>query len=177
MTSSSPNIRTCQIIATALMMGVTIFGVIALSAHLGKAVAVEEAKEQDSGNDQVEQPQTIPVLLFVTFCFTGGVLIGRFVILGVLDRQVLNEFNRERDTPLRTEDCLGKYQNRLIISLALLEGPAFFALITFMSQSRWEAFCLAVFLLLMMAINFPTETKFNHWVETARLNSRTTRGE
>jgi hypothetical protein len=65
---------------------------------------------------------------------------------------------------LRPEDVLGAYQTRLIVSLALLEGVAFFCLVAFMVEHRWESFGIAMALLLMMAANFPTENKFRNWV-------------
>lgn len=161
------------------MMGVVMFGVITIAMRLSnEGLGPAEIREaQNEENNQVEQKQSLPGLFLVLICFTGGALIGRFVVLGVLDRQLENEFSQDRESPLRTGDFLGRYQTRLIVSLALLEGTAFFALIVFMIEGRWEAFGLAGLLLMIMGMNFPTETKFNHWVETARLNARTTIGD
>ncbi|HUG19923.1 MAG TPA: hypothetical protein VMM56_13150, partial [Planctomycetaceae bacterium] len=87
MTQQAPSIRTCQIIAGALMMGVVMFGAITIAMRLSnEGLGPAEIREaQNEENNQVEQKQSLPGLFFVLICFTGGALIGRFVVLGVLD--------------------------------------------------------------------------------------------
>jgi hypothetical protein len=181
MSNQSPvpqgNILVCQIIAAALMMGVVGFGGVVFVLHALQESPAEAQDVADPPREDAPPEESLPILLLVLLVLTGGCLIGRFVILGTFDRQLISDLSMDRDPPLRTEDCLGRYQTRLIISLAMLEGCAFFALIVFMVEGRWEAIGLAGFLLLIMALNFPTESKFVQWVETARISSGNPRGE
>lgn len=177
MTSPSPNIRVCQIVAFALMGGVVMFGGVTLAMRLSNEPPgeVEEAEESDELPEGKQEAMS--VLMMVALVFSGVALLGRTIVLGGLDRDLARDLGDENEPPIKLDDCIGRYQTRMIVGMATLEAPAFFALIVFMLEGRWEAFGLAVFFLLVMAINFPSNTKFVEWVETARLNSGTTIGE
>jgi hypothetical protein len=95
---------------------------------------------------------------------TVSVLAARFIVLKGFDRKMAEKIADREEEGLVPEDVLAGYQTRLIQSLAMLEGVAFYALVDFMIEDRWEAFGIAMFLLLMMAVNFPTENKFKNWV-------------
>ena len=151
MNQPEPNyIRVSQIIASALMMGVLVFAGVTVAFHLSDPQPA--AGNQDS------------MLLIVAIVFTVGDLIARFVVLKTHDQNMARKLENRETESVSPNEVYGAYQTRLIISLAMLEGVAFFCLIAFMIEHRWEAFGLAMFLLLMMAMNFPTENKFRSWV-------------
>lgn len=145
-----PSILICQIIAGALMMGVIMFAGVTVAIHLSNP-------PQPGGNKD-------SFMFMVAVVFLVFDLIARFIVLKVMDRNMAQKLADRESEQLIPEDILGAYQTRLIVSLALLEGVAFFCLVAFMIEHRWESFGLAVFLLLMMAANFPTENKFRNWV-------------
>jgi len=146
------SIKVCQIIAAAIMIGVIIFAGITLVSHFNNPPQQPGGGNQDS------------TMLIVLGLFTVSDLMARFFVLKAFDRKMTDKIADREEQGLVPEDVLAGYQTRLIMSLALLEVVAFFALIVFMQDDRWEAFGLAMFLLLMMAANFPTENKFKNWV-------------
>lgn len=149
---AKPSILVCQIIAGALIMGVVMFAGVTVAMHLSNPPAQPAA-----GND------LSPMLMVAAF-FTVSMLIARFVYLRVFDRNMAGKISDREAEGLVPEDVLGAYQTRLIVSMALLEGVAFYCLIAFMTEDRWEPFGVAMFLVLLMAISFPTENKFRNWV-------------
>lgn len=146
----TPSILVCQIIAGALMMGVITFAGVTIVSHFNNP-------PQGAGNND-------STMFIVAVVFTVFDLLARFIVLKVMDRNMAGKIADREEEGLVPEDILSAFQTRLIISLALLEGVAFFCLIAFMIEHRWEAFGLAMFLLLMMGMNFPTENKFRNWV-------------
>jgi hypothetical protein len=52
----------------------------------------------------------------------------------------------------------------LIIRLALLEGPAFFAATAHMMERQWPSLALACALMVAMAVHFPTQRGVSAWV-------------
>jgi hypothetical protein len=63
----------------------------------------------------------------------------------------------------------GLFLTRLIIRLALLEGSAFFNIIALMQEGNpWTLVVIGVLLLLMLSL-WPTRTRFEQFIENARL--------
>jgi len=56
------------------------------------------------------------------------------------------------------------YQSQLIISAALLEGPAFFSLIAFLIEGSAASLGLAVFLFIMIALKMPSRPRIERWI-------------
>ncbi|MDB4637563.1 hypothetical protein OAK47_00385 [Planctomycetaceae bacterium] len=152
MTQQTTSIQTIQIIAAALMMGVVTFG--------GVAVVLQ------SKNDQVPDNNELPILLIVACVFTVIELGARQVVLMVFNQKLKTEIQDYKEGESSAEEFLGLYQTRLIISMALCEGAAFFSLIAVIVEGHWGGFAIAAFLLIIMGISFPTENKFREWVRT-----------
>jgi len=57
------------------------------------------------------------------------------------------------------------FQTRTIVAAALLEGPAFFALIAYMLGRSPLAMIVALLLILGVALHFPTQSGVLHWIE------------
>jgi hypothetical protein len=57
------------------------------------------------------------------------------------------------------------YTTRTVIAVAILEGAAFFLVITYQLQRDTLVLVLAVLLTLMIALHLPTQTRVAEWVE------------
>ena len=169
MNQPQPNIRTCQIIAIAMYMGVLMFG--------GVAIVMRLSEDAPPANQQGQAASGDDVMLWIAIGLTATCLVGRAIVLSAMDRQLQRDLRDYGDNPVEPEQMLGRYQTRLIVGLALLEGPAFFCLVALLSTGNWEALGPAGFLLLVMVLNFPTETKLRNWVETNCVESNYAQGE
>ncbi len=157
-------LRTCQIITFALMSGCMLFlAMVLLLPGLG-------------GQGQAG---TEPILTWIS---VGGAVLMVLVGLVVPDLVGRQQVRRLRTAgtlpayqgspvPLPTGPAregyivASAYQTRLIIRLALLEGAAFFSLIAHMLERQWPSLLVAVVLLGLMAANFPTRGRLDHWME------------
>lgn len=150
MTQQQTSIQTMQIIAAALMMGVLMFG--------GVAVVIQ------SSNDQVPGDEDLPILLIVAGVFAVIQLVARQVVLVLFNNKLKTEIQEYKEGESSAEEFLGLYQTRLIVSMALCEGAALFGLIVYIVEGHWGGVAIAAFLLVIMGISFPTEHKFREWV-------------
>jgi len=55
------------------------------------------------------------------------------------------------------------------MQVGLLEGAAFFNLVTYMAGGMWWSLAFALGLILWILMLFPTRTRLRHWIETRRL--------
>jgi hypothetical protein len=72
--------------------------------------------------------------------------------------------------PEQERDCY-IYQMQLIIALAMLEGAAFLNLIACMIEHNWWSLAIAGGVVAIMAVQFPTRTRVEQWIETQRMNN------
>lgn len=149
---STTSIKTIQIIAAALIMGVVIFA--------GFAVVIQSGAEADP------QDEGIPILLIAASVFTVMELGARQVMMMVFDKKLKQEIEEYRGDQSSAEQFLGLFQTRTIISFALCEGAAFFGVIVYIIEGHPGGLGLAGFLVALMAISFPTENKFRSWVRS-----------
>lgn len=145
-------IRTSQFIASALMMSVIMFGGIAVASRLGKPPVAPGGGNNNS------------MMLVMLIMVAVGDLVAWFIYRSIFDRNMAKKLADHPSDDFGPSELLGAYQTRLIVSLAILNGVAFFALIAFIAEGRWESFGIAMFLLLLMAMSFPTENKFRGWI-------------
>ncbi|MDA0832978.1 MAG: hypothetical protein O2955_02600 [Planctomycetota bacterium] len=153
-------IRTMQIIAGALMMGVILFGGVVAITWKDRAPAQAQA-----GFD--------PMLL-VLFFFTAGALAARFTVPQIMARhqvsQVIALYQTEKLTG--PNEFFGRLmmiaQTKMIIEYALVEGVCFFALVAAMTTHSLIPIGIVVGLLLLMASTFPTKNKLLDWLEEQR---------
>jgi len=61
------------------------------------------------------------------------------------------------------------YQTRTIISVAVLEGAAFLAIMAYMLEHQVISLCLAVALLLLILSQIPSKSKVESWLESERI--------
>lgn len=62
----------------------------------------------------------------------------------------------------------GVYMSRTIIGGALLEGAAFINLVAYMINRHWSNIGMAGFLVIVMAVTFPSQSHFETWVDQVR---------
>ena len=143
-------IRTSQIIAGALMLGVTTFGIVA--AVIGG-----------------KSPAAAPIVAYLAVAFAAQVIALRFFIPSLVVKWQLKTLQNDGDS-LVTERLAGLFQTRMIIGMALLDGAALFNLIAYMIDGQWFSLATAGFLLLLMGMMFPTVREFESWAEDIERN-------
>ena len=144
------DLRGMQIVAGALMMGVLIFAGIAFMI-----------REKDDGS--------FPVVSMLGAGMAAVMTVLHFVVPAANVRTERDKFDagewRATDQEGRYQKLIGVYRHKLIIGLAMLEGAAFFNLIAFIVEGKlWTAGIVAG-LMFLMAMQFPTQTRVEHWIE------------
>jgi hypothetical protein len=149
-------IRTMQIIAGALIGGVTIFA--------ATAVLETGALDQPSAGQTLASIAAGAVLL---------VMVPFMVIPGYFSASATNT---EIDETLSHEhselfEHCGVYQTRMIIRFALLEGVAFFNTVALIAEHNWWSLAIVGVLVMAMLAMFPTRTKVEYFVEQQQMES------
>jgi len=152
-------VRTVQIIVAALAMGVLIFASVTVFQRMNQA------------------PQQDALLAYLAVGFAVTALGMRSVIGGLT---VANQRKRiaggtwsidsrgaGSGLPTNVTDgdrLLFVFQQKTIIESALLEGAAFFVLISFLIVGQWWSLAVAGMLLMMLVVPFPTYDRVENWV-------------
>jgi hypothetical protein len=158
-----PKLRVAQIIAGALIGGLSTFFLIVLF------IVSATGKPQVAQNN----PQ-IPIISFVAIAIFVVNLVLFLVLPASITGQGLKAIisgkwqqlshNNPRPPTTITEYLQALHQTTLIVALALLEGAGFFACTAYMLERQWYTACLAIVLILIMAINFPTASRARNWM-------------
>ena len=143
-------IRVCQIITSALMIGVMVFGIIA--TVIGSR-----------GGPRA------PMLAYVGVLIAVQIVALRFFIPGLFIKTQIKSV-KHSELEQVSERLPQLYQTQLIIALAMLEGSAFFNLIAYLIEGNWFSLGIAGFMLALMALMFPTENRFESWAESVAEN-------
>ena len=142
-------VRTMQIIAAGLVIGVVFFAII--------VVAIGGLDQPTAGNTLAMMGAGIAGLMFVT----------HLVVPGIVAKSAAGQLQGKIDT----EQWAGIYQMKLIIGMAMLEGAAFFNLVACMTEHNWWSMAVAGGLVLFMLIQFPNRSRVEQWMETQQLIS------
>ena len=149
-------LMTMRIITGALCAGVLFFAGIVL------LIGTREAEE--------------PVLAFVALVLSVFSVLAAAIVprmIGKRGQSVSaispNAQPEESSSPgsdelRRVTHAMGIYQTRLIVSLALLEAAAFLNLVAYMLEGQAVNFAVAIVLLALMLIQFPSRTRTENWV-------------
>ncbi len=145
------SVRTMQIIALALIMGVVMFLGVVLVARAGKFDG---------------EPNTMN---FIAAGFTFLMLVNHFVIPPIIIKTQLKQaiaagMNQQQDHE-KILTCCGVYQTQLIVGFAFLEGAAFSNLVAMMVEHSALLIAVVTLLLLLMVAKFPTRDKVKFWVQ------------
>lgn len=146
-------LRVMQIIAVALMMGVLMF--------FGVVLMITQGAIFGQGNPGM--------MTMIAAGFAGLMIVNHLIIPALIARAQLNKLNSEeagpKDSDNTKDSLLAIYRTQLIITLALLEGAAFFNLVSVMIEKHMISVIAAVVLLSLMVARFPTRTKVSWWIQ------------
>ena len=145
-------IRPMQIIVAAMALGCIFLGVVMM---------VIPSMNEDG-------PPEVPLISYIALLFVGGALVMRIIISMVLTNQGRTTVVQESAnlSPEEVADrFIGLYQTQLIITSALLEGPAFFLLIAFMVEGWIVCPIVAGVLVIGILTGFPTVSRVSGWIQ------------
>lgn len=137
-----------QIIVASLMMGVILFAAVVLITP-----------PQPAGD--------MAVLEYAALGAAGLLLAARAVVPGLLASAQVRQVMPTNPADLR-QPLAGVYMSRTIIGGALLEGAAFINLVAYMINRHWSNIGMAGFLVIVMAVTFPSQSQFETWVDQVR---------
>jgi hypothetical protein len=155
-------LRTMQIIAGALLMGVAIF--------LGIVLTIVQVQR---GGQGLGPPQSQPILSLMALGTLAFMAVTSVVLPNNMVRQGLRRIARGEFQPpsaaaasptADAEQILGLRQVTLIVSLALIEGPAFLGCIAYLLEGRLYVLGVVGLALALMLIRFPTEGSVRAWM-------------
>ena len=136
--STKTSFKTIQIIYTALMLGIFTFAVAVYAFAENHAFATD----------------TSDVFIIIL----PVIAIGGIHLSNVLYNKLLNK-NKSNDT---LSSKLAQYQTAIIVKAACLEGPAFLAIAIAYVTSNMIFLAIALLLVLVMYMTFPTKEKFKN---------------
>ena len=145
------SVRTVQIIALALIMGVVTF--------LGGVLVATASRIDDSPEMITKIAAGFAFLMLVNYF-----VIPPIIIKAQLKQAIAAGMNQKQDDE-KIQKCCGIYQTQLIVGFALLEGAAFFNLVAMMLEHCVASIIVVTLLLLLMAAKFPTRDKVSFWVQ------------
>lgn len=144
-------VRTMQIICGALMMGVMFFLGIAVFLHFGKGP---------------QRAQATPIVTYMAAGMAALMIIVRLVISLPVTKSAIQQITAIRPlNDIHKLDLYGVYQTQMIVGCALLEGAAFFNLVSFIIDGQLWTLGIVAVLLAMMASSFPTFERVDGWAE------------
>ncbi len=138
---------TMQIIAVALVMGVVLFAAVAV---LGIG-ALDKPPKADA------------TVSYIALAFATVMFGAHLVVPATVARNARTTAGNEA---MHASRWVAIYQTKLVVALALLEGPAFFNMIALIIESHWWSLATAGALVFFMLAAFPTKTRVAQWVET-----------
>ena len=156
-------LRTMQIVAGTLLMGVLIF--------LGIVLYLVLVQNQGVGT---APPGDLPLLSLLAVAFFViqaplSFVVPRFLIQAAL-RQIasggwkLPPGANATDLGTDASKLLAVRQTSLIVGLALVEGTAFFACIAYLLEAQPWVLAIILACVLLMMVNFPTEGRVRSWL-------------
>lgn len=174
---SPGRLRTMQIIAGALLVGVSSFFAVALflvhGQHEGKGLGA-----QGKGN---APPPDFPIVTAVGVGWLAITAPLAFILPGTINRRLLPKVASGTWPPAGTVappplgplttgmKLLGVYQSTMIVGLALLEGTAFFGCIAYLLEaSPWALGIIGIAVALQL-LKFPTYSRVRSWLEQQAL--------
>ena len=148
---------TLQIVVASLVAGCTVFLVIAVVIVSQRAIGPAAG-------------QTI--LTYLAVGVTVLSLVARMVVPGVITASKVRQFSQQpeetADVSATVVELWKLLTTSTIVGGALLEGAAFFALVTYMVEGSPLSLALAVVLIAGLAVQFPTRSRAADWLD-ARL--------
>jgi len=140
-------VRTTQIIAFAMTMGVIVFCIVAAVVTMGK-------------------PPGEMMLGYIAVVFTVMTLIARSFVPTVQLKAVRTQMlaGEAVDESARVFPLLRAHQTKTIIEYALVEGPCFFVLVAYIAVGAHWLLGLAGLLIALLVLTFPTRTRIENFI-------------
>ena len=154
-------LRTMQIIASALIAGVLMFGGVASFLVFGNAQAAQPGAGPNGSN----------LLIYLSSAMAAMQVVLSIVVPNLVSASGVKDVAKmaQDGTSTGPKELIGRLmgvaQTRMIIAMALVEGAAFFCLISFISTKSIIPAAVVAGLLMVMAIHFPTKMKLANWLE------------
>lgn len=139
-------IQTAQIIAGSMMTGVIAFALIAL-------VITRDGDPEE------------PFMAWISTAFAAVALALRYIVPESMASSQRRSLEREAQAAGTKAQLDGIYLTKTIIAYALLEGAAFFCLVTYIVEQHWVSLITVGVLFLLMMTAFPSYSKFESWAE------------
>ncbi len=147
--TSGEYFKTIKIVHIAIVIGVVLFTIVSL---IRRIIGFEPV------GYEIDKVLLILVPIFVLI----GIFASNFVF-----KKILNEIREKSNFKEKME----KYRSALIIKLALIEGPAFFAIISFLLTGNYIHLGLTVILIIVLLIYKPNKTKLVNELELVKKES------
>lgn len=157
--NGKPTILVVQIIAGALMSGVTFFALVVFFVI------------------RPEVSDGISLFSFLAIGFFAITLVISFVLSQSADKTRDNRMagiESDLSQDEKTELLMPTFQTKTIMTLAPLEGAGMFACVAFMISGEYACCGVLVAALVVMAFSFPTQGKFDSW---ANIRGRDSKGQ
>jgi hypothetical protein len=140
-----------------IIVGVMTVGVI------GFAVVAVAMRARGS----MPPPPAQPLISIVAAAFGLITLVARMLMLPAMTNAGRRQLHGVKD--VTTDQLLNVYQTRMIVGSALMEGPAFFFLIAYLTEATpWALAGGLLFGAFMAIMNFPTRERLDSWLAVQR---------
>ena len=141
-----------QIIAVALPLGVLMFFGVAVFIVYG------------GGNPRPAAANGLPMVSIMAGIFLAITGSLSFVMPGIMTQAALKQIAAGGE-PYDATRLVVLKQTTMIVSMALLEGAAFFALVAFIIEHQPAVLAVPALALTGMLMRFPTENSVRNWIE------------
>lgn len=153
----STNLRTLQVIATAMPLGATLFLLVVIGLTLG------------NGKPISQEFDIMTIVLFGQLFVVMGAFsvvpsaVAKSAVLKELANAELKKEVVKESSPV-SHRLVAIYQTYMIIGSALIEGIALFATIVVLSEQSIWALIIACVMNLILFLRFPTESRVQNWM-------------
>ena len=147
--TSGEYFKSIKIVHIALVVGVVFFALISVFLQI---------KGFGTVGHEIDKVLLIVVPIFALI----GIFASNFVF-----KKKLNEIRKKSNLKEKMEE----YRSALIIKLALIEGPSFFAVVSFLLTGNYIYLGLTVILIIVFLIYTPNKTKFINELELTKKES------
>ena len=162
---SAEQIKTSQIIAFALGLGISLFFGIMLFFYFYNYSQIQYTANNKS---------TFEILMYICLAvFLLTITLSIYQPISIVKKQ-FNKFKNSELSKENVDELVGIHRTYLIIRLALLEGSALFGLVVFfLSVQSFEIYSFPVYwictipafvMILFVVILFPTRTKLSYFI-------------
>ncbi len=175
----SPQNRILQIIAGALVFGLVMFLSIVLLITKFHLFTPDARPPRPAPAPNAQVGNVLPVISVVAFVMAAITLPLSLVVPGIVAESACKQIadgtwepGQGRGAPPINTKSLSDVmklamvnQMRTIIALALVQSAGFFAVIAYLLEGKLYVLGLAVFLIVLQVLRFPTRGKIESWID------------